>query len=231
MNIHYFKHVPYEGLGCLDHWVKNPEHNTTATKFYEDYKLPFVEICELLIVMGGPMSVGDTSLYPWMTEEKKFVEKALHKGKKVLGICLGSQIIADVLGARVYKNTEKEIGWYDLHFYPDAIKHPLLNGIPESIKTFHWHGDTFDLPDQALLLGSSEATTHQGFLWNNQALALQFHMEMTNDTLPYMIDNNRYELVADKPYIQKESELIIPELLTQNNEHIFKMVNNFVALN
>jgi GMP synthase-like glutamine amidotransferase len=86
MNIHYLKHVPFEGLGFIDNWVRNPEHKVTATKFYEDHKLPFVDICDMLIVMGGPMSVGDDHIYPWLKEEKKFIEKAIAKGKKVLGM-------------------------------------------------------------------------------------------------------------------------------------------------
>src|SRR5687768_628705 len=107
MNIHYFQHVPFEGLGWIENWAKVPGNTVTATKVYEDSRLPYVDLFDVLIVMGGPMGATDDDLYPWMKEEKKLIEKAILKGKRVIGICLGAQLIADVLGARVYPNKEK----------------------------------------------------------------------------------------------------------------------------
>jgi GMP synthase-like glutamine amidotransferase len=229
MNIHYFKHVPFEGLGSMYDWVKNPEHKVTGTKFYEDHKLPFVDICDMLIVMGGPMGVYDERLYPWMKEEKKFIEKAIAKGKKVIGICLGAQMIADVLGAKVYKNTEKEIGWFPVTFKSQESK--LFSDFPASQTVMHWHGDTFDLPAGCKHIAQSDATPNQAFTYKDHVVALQFHMEITPDSLHVMIENCRNELKADS-YIQNEDQMRAPnQFILQNNILLNGILEKMKAVN
>ena len=110
MNIHYFQHVPFEGLACMEDWVRRPSNKVTATRFYEDARLPFIELFDTLIILGGPMSVHDEKEYPWIAQEKDLIRRAIERGKRVIGICLGAQLIAEVLGATVSKNTFREIG-------------------------------------------------------------------------------------------------------------------------
>lgn len=221
MNIHYFQHVPFEGLGSITDWVNSPGHKVTATRFYEDNRLPFVDICDMLIVMGGPMGVHDEKQYPWLKKEKKFIEKAIVKGKKVVGICLGAQLIADVLGAKVYPNKEKEIGWFPIEFKA----HSFVSSAPSSLTVFHWHGDTFDLPPNAVHLAKSVACENQAFLYNNNVLGLQFHMEATGDSITALLQNCRNELI-EANFIQSEEEILNYPISERNNRLLQNMLSS-----
>jgi GMP synthase-like glutamine amidotransferase len=228
MNIHYLKHVPFEGLGFMDNWVRNPEHKVTATKFYEDHKLPFIDICDMLIVMGGSMSVNDDHLYPWLKEEKKFIEKAITKGKKVLGICLGAQLIAEVLGAKVYPNKEKEIGWFPVKFMPENSR--LLKNFPHTETVLHWHGETFELPQGSRHIAKSEACRNQGFTYKDHVVGLQFHLEMTPDSLNVMVENCKDEL-KPSAYIQSEEQIRSAGFFDSNNKLIDQLLNSLAGMN
>jgi len=214
MNIHYFQHVPFEGLGSIEQWAKKPGHKLTATRFYEDFKLPFIDICDMLIVMGGPMGVEDEDSLDWMTEEKKFIERAIVRGKKVVGICLGAQLIADVLGSRIYKNKDKEIGWMPIQLTEAGKKTPLFSDVTDGQHVLHWHGDTFDLPNGAIQLASSEACEQQAFLYDGHVLGLQFHLEATEDSVAAMIQNC-YDSSEKGKYIQTIEQL-------KNEDHIYR---------
>jgi len=227
MNIHYLRHVEFEGLGCIKEWAKVPANRLTATKFYEDNKLPFVELFDLLIVMGGPMGVYDESQYPWMKKEKELIAKAIDKKKKVLGICLGAQLIADVLGAKVCKNKEKEIGWLPINLTEEAKNNPLFSDFKLKPTVFQWHGDTFDIPSGAKRIASSEACENQGFIYGDNVAAFQFHLEMTASGIDKLIANCGQELVKS-PYIQTEEELRKEDHLTSSNEMMINFLNKFV---
>jgi GMP synthase-like glutamine amidotransferase len=226
MNIHYFQHVPFEGLACIEDWVRRPSNKVTATRLYEDSRLPFVELFDMLIVMGGPMGVYDEAQYPWMKHEKQLIAKAIERGKKVVGVCLGAQLIAEVLGAKVYKNTYREIGWMPVHKTEQAKQMPLLSSLPDSWDVFHWHGDTFDLPNGAVNILSSEACLNQGFIYGNNVLALQFHMEMTIDAIKVIAEKCQNEL-TEGPYIKEESSFYNEDMIVKNNQWMFQLLNKF----
>ncbi|WP_218188034.1 type 1 glutamine amidotransferase [Desulfosarcina cetonica] len=114
MRAHYFQHVPFEGLGSIQDWLETAGYTVTATRFFEPWTLPALEEIDFLVVMGGPMSVNDTDQFDWLVAEKQFIHDAVMAGKAVLGICLGAQLIASALGARVYPNPVKEIGWFPI---------------------------------------------------------------------------------------------------------------------
>jgi len=215
MNIHYFQHVPFEGLGSIGSWAGKPIHKLTATRFYEDHKLPFIDICDMLIVMGGPMSVHDEDKLDWLTEEKKFIEKAIVRGKKVIGICLGAQLNAEVLGSRVYKNKDREIGWMPLQLTEEGKKAAVFSDITDGQNVFHWHGDTFDLPNSAVQLARTEACEQQAFLYDGHVLGLQFHLESTEETISAMIEHCKDDLMGGGKYVQSEPEL-------RNEDHIYR---------
>ncbi len=203
MRVHYFQHVAFEGLGSIADWIDRRAYEAVCTPFYEYAHLPALEDVDFLIVMGGPMSVNDEEVYPWLVEEKQFVKQAIDTGIPVLGICLGAQIIASALGARVYPNKEKEIGWFDIH--AEALPDTFFS-FPTQQKVFHWHGETFDLPEGAQRLASSLACVNQAFQYQDHVLALQFHLETTVDSAQSIIENCRDELVV-APFIQSESQL------------------------
>ncbi len=144
MRAHYFQHVPFEGLGSIEPGLKKSGFEITGTRFFESAELPEINEIDLLIVMGGPMSVNDEDQFPWLAAEKKFINEAIHSGKPVLGICLGAQLIANALGARVYPNKVKEIGWFPI--YGIAANDRSCFSFPPKVDAFHWHGATFDLP-------------------------------------------------------------------------------------
>ena len=146
MRVHYLKHVPFEGLGAILPWLKERECQVSLTQLYHDEPLPSINDIDWLIVLGGPMSVHDESKYSWLKAEKYFIGQAIETGKAILGVCLGSQLIADVLGSKVYKNPEPEIGWFPIKLSEKAARHDLGKLLPPQAEVFHWHGETFDLP-------------------------------------------------------------------------------------
>jgi GMP synthase (glutamine-hydrolysing) len=229
MIIHYLQHVSFEGLGCIEHWAKRPGNQLTATRFYEDVKLPFVDWFDMLIVMGGPMGVNDDVKYPWLKEEKKLIEKALQKDKKVVGICLGAQLIADVLGAKVYPNTFREIGWMPIHKTAEGKQQRIIKGLPDTLEVFHWHGDTFELPKGAIPLFSSEACPQQGFIYNGQVLAFQFHLEMTASSILQITEHGKADLV-EGPYVKDSATFLNDEKLVSSNQYMYHIMNQLSKL-
>jgi GMP synthase-like glutamine amidotransferase len=207
MNIHFFQHVLFEGLGSIEAWARSGNHQLTGTHFFQNDLLPEVENFDWLIVMGGPMGVADEQKYPWMNSEKRSIEKAIHDGKTVLGVCLGAQLIADVLGARVYSNQHKEIGWFPIELTDEGQRSSLLGFIPDRFDVFHWHGDTFDLPDGAIHLTRSEACQQQAFVYAERVVGLQFHLELTPQNVRELIRNCAEELVESR-YIQSPSQML-----------------------
>lgn len=228
LNIHYFQHVTFEGLGYIEDWCMDKGHNLTSTKFYLGEQLPQIDAIDWLIVMGGPMSINDEIEYPWLIAEKLFIKEAIEVGKTIIGICLGSQLIASVLGSKVYPNTEKEIGWFPIQ--PAQIMNNVLFETKDDLTVFHWHGETFDLPDGSRLLASSEGCINQAFLYKKNVLGLQFHLEVTQDSLSQMISHGKDELVQGK-YIQDMMTIRAQSsLINENNELIHTILNRFEAL-
>ena len=219
LRIHYFQHVDFEGLGTIEEWAVERGHSITSTKFYENSKMPDIADFNWLIIMGGPMSVNDEVKYPWLYEELKFIKLAIQKRKTVLGICLGSQLISKALGTKVFGNNEKEIGWFDIELTPYAKSLNLFPGIDKPTKVFHWHGDTFDLPANANHLACSEGCRNQAYSYNGNVLALQFHLETTEQSINEMIKNGKNELTSGK-YIQTEKEVLVNRDLIRSNKKI-----------
>ncbi len=218
MKIHYLQHVSFEGPGSMESVLKEKEHILSVTRLYQKPRFPDINDLDWLIIMGGPMGIHDHDQYPWLLAEKRFIEKAIAAGKIILGICLGAQLIADVLGAKVYKNEYKEIGWFDIETTPEINQTILKRAIPPTLEVFHWHGDTFDVPHGAINIASSKACSHQGFILEDRILALQFHMETTPESAATLIENGRHELDGSK-YVQQDAEMMAdPGRFTRINE-------------
>lgn len=154
MRAHYLQHVPFEGLGSIGPWLEATGYELTHTRFFESTDLPESKAIDLLVIMGGPMSVNDEERFPWLVQEKQFVREVIESGKPVLGICLGAQLIASAMGGKVFANPVKEIGWFPIH--ADNTADSAMFGFPLSETVFHWHGETFDLPPGAMRLAKSE---------------------------------------------------------------------------
>lgn len=209
MKIHWLQHVPFEGLGCIEPWLEGQKYKVTCTRLWAGDIFPDSGKMDGLIVMGGPMGVYDEAVYPWLAAEKAFIKKIIAQDKPVLGICLGAQLIAEVLGAKVSKNRQREIGFFSLT--GDGIL------FPAEFMAFHWHGDTFGIPDGAAHLASSTACKNQAFIYKDNVLGLQFHLETTEESLMSLYENARDE-IAEAPFIQTLEKMrpFFPALGTAN---------------
>ncbi len=200
MRVSVLQHVPFEGLGSIAPWLSDRGADVQFTRFYESAALPDPRAVDLVIAMGGPMSVNDEREHPWLKQEKGFIEAAIRRGLPVVGVCLGAQLIASALGARVFANAHKEIGWLPIGAVDsdaDTFR------FPRRVTVFHWHGETFDLPRQAVHLARSAGCENQAFQVSGSVIGLQFHLETTPELLDALIQKCRSELV-DGPYIQPE---------------------------
>lgn len=181
MHVLAFRHVPFEHLGMI---APALEERGIAWRYADMFDRsgtpPGWESAAALIFMGGPMSANDD--LPFIHEELRLIERAVALGKPVLGICLGAQLIARALGARVYRNPVKEIGWAPVTWRDEARTDPLFRGLSAPEVLFHWHGETFDLPAGAAWLASSGACPHQAFRAAT-AYGLQFHLEVTPEMI------------------------------------------------
>jgi GMP synthase (glutamine-hydrolysing) len=207
MRIHYLQHVPFEGLGSIAGWAGVAGHAITSSALYRDAPLPSLDAFDWLLILGGPMSVNDEGRHPWLADEKRFIERAIGAGKTVLGLCLGAQLMANALGAKVQPNRYKEIGWFPVQRVQSPADPAVALVFPEYFEAYHWHGETFDIPDGAVHMALSAACPNQAFVYNERAVALQFHLETTPESAQSLIDNCRDELV-DGPFIQRPETMV-----------------------
>ena len=172
-----FRHTPFEHLGRIADSLALHGIRCEYADLYRDGSRPDIRGADALIVMGGPMSVNDDLPFIW--HELDLIGEAASLGKPILGVCLGAQLIAKALGARVYANAVKEIGWYPVYWTSAAARDPLCEGLEAPETVFHWHGETFDLPSGAELLAWSDACRHQAYRVGDNIYGLQFHLEVT----------------------------------------------------
>ncbi len=228
MKLYYIQHVFFETpAGILD-WAKEKNWKIFPILAYENQiKKINIQDCDVLLIMGGPMGVYDENIYPWLKEEKKILEQAITLHKKVIGICLGAQLIANVLGANVYKNPYREIGWFPINSTEYAKK---IFSLSDSFIVFHWHGDTFDLPDGAIHLFYNEATLNQGFLWSNYVLGLQFHLEMKPENIELLYKHSYSDIknAKDKKYIKENNPEENTLYFLNSNKLLYKILDSFI---
>jgi GMP synthase-like glutamine amidotransferase len=205
MRVHCLQHVAFEGLGSIAPWLEKAGHSLSRSMLHASPELPPSASFDALVAMGGPMSVNDEEEHPWLAGEKRLVREAIESGKPVLGICLGAQLIASSLGSKVYRNAEKEIGWFPVEGLP--LEDPSLFRFPLSLRAFHWHGETFDLPPGARRIARSAACENQAFQLGDSTLALQFHLETRPESARALVENCRDELEPSR-FVQGEGELL-----------------------
>jgi GMP synthase-like glutamine amidotransferase len=171
------RHVPFESLGSLEDVLILAGLKYQYFDLFTGQEPPRMETISALISLGGPMSANDP--LPFLAGELRLLESALHAGKPLLGICLGAQLLARALGARVYPNPVKEIGWFPIQFTLDAQTDRLFHSLGKTETVFQWHSETFDLPQSSVWLASSDNCPHQAFRAGQQAWGVQFHLETT----------------------------------------------------
>ncbi len=216
MKIHYLQHVPFEDLAAIGEWAAQKNFSVAGTHLYLDEKLPNVSDYDWLIILGGPMNIYEDAKYPWLAQEKELIREAIQKEKTVLGICLGAQLIAHALGARVTKNAFKEVGWHPIRFLPQIETSSFFKGFPETQMAFHWHGDTFEIPQGCSHIASSEVCKNQAFEYAGNVVGLQFHLESTPTSIQNLISNCPDDLLSGR-YVQNAKSIL------SGTQHLPKM--------
>ncbi len=228
--LHYFQHVPFENLGIIEAWANIHDFSLSSTRFYEDPTIAMSDDTDWLVVMGGPMGADDHDTYPWLVDEKKAIAQAIEAGKVVLGICLGAQLVAEALGAGVRKNAYKEVGWFPVYLESKSLDHPLVEIFPSQWDAFHWHGDTFDIPDGARLLATSSACRSQGFVYGDRVVALQFHMEVTRAGAAALMEHCATDLAVDE-FVATPDQILAPDAPFEESHQIMtKLLDHLHAL-
>ncbi len=209
-NVLVFRHVPHEHLGIIADSLARQEIDYRYVDAFEPgVQYPALDSRQGLIVMGGPMNADETKRYPFLAEEVRLIQTAVERRMPVLGVCLGSQLLAKALGAKVYPNGQKEIGWRRVNCTPATAADPILCHFARGEYVFQWHGDTFDLPKGAVWLLGSDLCTNQAFRYGNAAWGLQFHLEVTQGMLCEWFGEpeNQRELAGLKGKIDPEGIL------------------------
>ncbi len=219
LRVHYFQHIKGEGLGSLAQWLERQQAIISTTPFYKVPKgqtiaaLPAIKDVDLLVIMGGAMSVNDEADYPWLVTEKKWIADYIKAGGAVLGLCLGGQLIASALGTAVKPNAHKEIGWWPVYGRPVAAEKNLrVFEFPQEIKVLSWHGDTFDLPQGAVWLAENTACPHQAYQYGERVLGFQFHPETTPENAALFLADDGYKDLTPGPFVQPAEHISpVPE--------------------
>ncbi|WP_029921016.1 type 1 glutamine amidotransferase [Nevskia soli] len=226
MRVHWLQHADFEDLGCIAPWLADAGHLVSGTRLYAGETPPDVSAFDALVVMGGPMNIYEYAQYPWLRGEKALIRAAVDAGKRVLGICLGAQLLADVLGGPVTRNADSEIGWFPLTLSAAGRASPLFADLPETFTGFHWHGDTYALPSGAVCLATSEACAQQAFALGDQVLGLQFHLEVTR---PNAEEWFRHEQPQPARYVQTPEHILAQrERFEENNRWMWAILGRFL---
>lgn len=206
MRVHVIQHVAFESPGLIARWVAERGHRLAITRAWEG-GFPEPGETDLLVVLGGPMGAQDDAVLPWLTAEKRYLAQTIADGLPVLGVCLGAQILATLIGGSVRRNREVEIGWYPVTPTPEA-ESSLLRSWPEHAIVGHWHGDTFELPLGMKPLLSSTACRNQAFVFDERVVGVQFHLEWTADLMADMVRECADEVANPGPTEMSADDLM-----------------------
>lgn len=209
MNIHVFRHLEFEGLGMIGEWIQENGYAYSETRFWEDaLQYPDPHQIDMLIIMGGSMNVDEEEKYPWLAGEKQYIRRAMDANVKILGVCLGAQLISRAAGKKVIQSPYKEIGWFPVKkLFTNHTLFPNLKD--EEVTVMQWHGDMFETPDDSQKLFASDGCPNQAFSMNeNRVVGLQFHLELSKQyILPFFDNDDEEELTVKAPYIQTPKEI------------------------
>ena len=211
MRVHIITHVPFEGPAAVGSWALARGHELAETASVTG-EYPEPSAVDLLVVMGGPMDADDEVASPWLPAEKRFIASVLAERAPVIGVCLGSQILAEVLGGRVKRNPEREIGWYEVRLTAAGRHEALFSAWPDSFVCGHWHTDTFELPPGVETLASSDACANQLFVSHDgRAVGIQFHLEWDAQGLSDLVAACDDELEGGGDFVESAEGLLLGE--------------------
>lgn len=207
MRIHTIEHVPFEGPGAIARYARTRGHALARTRIFDREPLPPLDEADLIVIMGGPMSVHDEDRLPWLVEEKRYLCRAIDAGARCFGVCLGAQLLAEALGGRVGPNHGREIGWFPVRLTPEGAASPIFAGLGDEFAAFHWHGETFSIPPGATWAAESDACRHQAFEARGRIVGLQFHLETTAENMELLISHCSDELEPSGAFVQSPEEM------------------------
>jgi GMP synthase (glutamine-hydrolysing) len=207
VNIQYLQHAAMEGAGQIGNWAARRGHRFAGTHWYRGDAAPDAGEIDFLVIMGGGMNIYEHRNHPWLVAEKALIAEVISQGKPVLGVCLGAQLIADVMGGKVYQNPEFEIGWFPIRMLEPARKDRLFGHFPAELTALHWHGDTFELPRGATLLASTEGCLNQAFVCQGNVVGLQFHIEVRPEDVRAFVEGET-EPLPEGRYVQGFEEIL-----------------------
>lgn len=226
LRIHCLQHVPFETPAAITDWAQQRRHRIDSTLMQDGVRLPRLADLDLLVLMGGPMSVHDAATLPWLADEKQYLRRAIAGGKRVLGVCLGAQLIAEALGGTVSRNRYREIGWFPL-LRERNLAPAQAALLPASLAAFHWHGETFSLPPGAVRLASSAACANQIFCAGDRILGLQCHLETTLAGARALAEHCADELTP-APYVQSAAQFTAqPQRFAAAHTALAQLLDNF----
>ncbi len=227
MRIHYLQHVPFESPERISDWVREKGYKLTGTLLYESTHFPLQSEFDMLVILGGPMGVYDEEKFPWLAREKAFIKETIRQRKMVLGICLGAQLIAEALGGKVYRNSYKEIGWHPVKMTKESQNSVFFKQFPQKYVPFHWHGDTFELPDEVKTAAISLGCANQAFEYSGHVIGLQFHLESSNDSIKKLIEYCIDEIEPGR-YVQHPDQMMDQmSLLAHSNTILVHLLDIF----
>jgi GMP synthase-like glutamine amidotransferase len=235
MNVLIIKHIAIEGPGLIQDCLRQEKIPFFILNLEPGIHFPKIDSFTHLVILGGPMNVYEEDRYPFLKDEDLFVKEAIQRGKSILGICLGAQLIAKALGAKVLKAPVKEIGWYDVSLTEEGSKDPFFSNLPNTFPVFQWHEDTFEIPKLGKLIATSSAVPYQAFRYGEKAYGLQFHLEVTEGMIGEWLDTYEEEfkgLQSSQPFskagIVTETELKIETYTRRGTcflKHFFREAN------
>lgn len=229
MRVRILQHVPFEGPASIARWAEARGVTLETTHLYRNDALSDPAAFDALIVLGGPMGVHDEAEYPWMGPEKTLLRRTLEADRPVLGVCLGAQFLADVMGAAVHGAPHREIGWYPVSFTDEALALPGFADFPSELEVMHWHGDTFEVPQGCVPVGASAGCANQGFVHSRRPIAgFQFHMEWDRETAAALTENCVDDL-APGPFTQSTDAILVSEdRFEAMNAWMFRFLDNWL---
>lgn len=230
LNIQIFQHVPFEGPATIEPYFISMGHRVRVTKLFAENSAEVLADTDALIIMGGPMGTSDEESFPWLVDEKRAILKAIELDMPILGICLGAQLLAEALGAKVSSMGYREIGWFPVEANKEFLSHSLGKVFPERFSPLHWHGDTFDIPNSAIALGASSACENQGFVYGSKQIGLQFHLEFDQSSVKRLARNAAAELDGTEFVQSEELMLQKAQLFVEADQLLANFLDEFVGL-
>ncbi len=209
MSVLIIKHIEIEGPGLIEDCLKQEKIPYQILNLNPNIRLPKPDSFTHIVILGGPMNVYEEDRYPFLKDEDLFIKEAIQRGKSILGICLGAQLIAKALGAKIFKAPVREIGWYDVSLTEIGSQDPLFSHFPKTFSVFQWHEDTFEIPNGGKLIVTSTAIPHQAFRYGENAYGLQFHLEVTEEMICEWVKTYEEEFESQQSSPSSKAEILI----------------------